>query len=189
MNLPVTLDYFEAAKQNDHVVLNWATSIETGIAGFDIQRATDGINFSSIGFTKPAGNTGINKYEFNDHSPIILNADVIYYRMKMSDIDGKITYSPVRSIRNDNNALTYQVSAYPNPFKNAFTLHITKANTEPVHVTIINKNGAAIYAATLPASRNESLMISLPASLAPGVYFVKITGSDFSENIKLIKTN
>jgi len=57
------------------------------------------------------------RYSFEDETPI--NGAVVYYRLKQIDMDGKSTFSPVRSIKLSN---ARNINIYPNPSQGALTI-------------------------------------------------------------------
>jgi hypothetical protein len=52
--LPVKMIYVTATPQDSHISLDWATAIEINNSGFEVERSTDGANFTKMGFV--AGN-------------------------------------------------------------------------------------------------------------------------------------
>lgn len=82
--LPIKLRSFTAEKINQAAVLKWVVD---GTDNIVVQRSADGRNFSDLG-------TGIfNKYV--DMHPLYGKN---YYRLKMIDVDGSFSYSPIRLI-------------------------------------------------------------------------------------------
>jgi Secretion system C-terminal sorting domain len=109
------LTTFTAAKQNNKVSLNWLTASEKGNDNFSIERSKDGKNFSAIGQLKGALNSTVSKeYAFTDVSPF---KGINYYRLKSTEVAGKITYSSVVSVSvMDKVGKTF---VYPNPVAEA----------------------------------------------------------------------
>jgi Secretion system C-terminal sorting domain len=111
--LPITLDYFTARKNNStSSILNWKTSQEINTAFFEIERSNDAIGFKKIGTVRAAGNSNAGiEYSFIDNNPM---QGMNYYHLKQIDIDGKFTFSDIKTVKfSANNA----VSIYPNPSK------------------------------------------------------------------------
>ena len=108
--LPVIWNYFTAEEASSEVVLKWGTSFETNNKGFYVQKSTDGVVFSSLGFV-PAKNLPAGSYTFNDNQAFV--AKLIYYRLLQIDLDGRSQTSKVLTFykHEKNNQLTF----YPNP--------------------------------------------------------------------------
>lgn len=111
--LPVTLAYFKGHKNENAVLLEWATSAEFSNSGFEIQRSTDARNWEKLGFVTSAGEGDRSgtplSYRFTDHNPLDGNN---YYRLKQTDLNGEFEYSPVIVM---NFRLNINLSVFPNP--------------------------------------------------------------------------
>ena len=75
-------------------ILSWKTDQENNLAFFEIEKSSDGRNFSAIGTVNFLGN---HAYTFTDNSAFV--ADKNYYRIKLTDKDGRITYSSIIIIK------------------------------------------------------------------------------------------
>ena len=110
-NLPVTLTSFEArVLGNKSVKIIWKTDEESGINYYEIERSTDGANFTDIGKVISRNSTTPAEYSGEDISPAIGNN---YYRLKIVNQDGKIEYSKIVKVKfkgsfTDNLQLTRQ---------------------------------------------------------------------------------
>jgi Secretion system C-terminal sorting domain len=109
------LTSFNAAKQGSKVNLNWLTASEKANDNFSIERSKDGKNFTAIGQLKGAMNSTVSKeYAFTDASPF---KGINYYRLKSTEVAGKVTYSSVVSVSvMDKVGKTF---VYPNPVAEA----------------------------------------------------------------------
>ena len=112
--LPVKLASFKAYNQEGHAFTSWITTEEVDFGGFEVQRSISSKGkFEPIAFLKSKGANGLgNTYEFVDlKAP---KGQMLYYRLKMIDIDGNFEYSTIQSLEleGENN------SVYPNPAKN-----------------------------------------------------------------------
>src|SRR4030095_16947896 len=100
--LPVHLKSFTAVRNNTYVNLKWETVQEENSKGFDIQRRLSNGAWKTIGYvgTKAInGNSGSPlSYEFTDLNN---SKGITQYRLMQLDINGKQSYSLVRSVRGD----------------------------------------------------------------------------------------
>jgi endonuclease I len=162
--LSVTLLDFTAAKNANAIVLNWKAAGETGFKEYQVERSTDGRNFSSVGVV--AG-TGSAQYQFTDVA--LPNAKNVFYRLKLLDSDGKFTYSKVVNIRllNANGALLF-----PNPAQNVAVIKLQQPLATATQLVISDIAGRQVMQQTLPAGQNN-YQINLRV-LAPGRYFVRL---------------
>ena len=81
-------------KINAKVILNWATASEVSTSHFVIQRSIDGKEFNDAAllFTQEGDRNTQVEYNYADNASSI-KADIVYYRLKMVDLDGRYNYS------------------------------------------------------------------------------------------------
>jgi type IX secretion system substrate protein len=177
--LPVVIADFTITNGNKVITLNWSTKQESNSAFFAIERSIDGASWKQIGQVKAAGNSVENiKYSFIDYSIV---TGTSHYRLRMADLDNKVVYSDVKSIRSASMA-TIQV--YPNPatdFVN-ITLDAKASNTL---ITLINQNGQVVIEKKVSAN---SGVINLPLTqMQAGLYVIKMSDDKgAAESVKLI---
>lgn len=113
--LPLVLNNFSVKSDNCIAHLSWNTSSETKFEKFEIEKSeSNSAKWETVGNVMAKGNSSAmnTAYYFNDDKNIISNK-VVLYRLKMIDIDGSFSYSPVV------NALLkcdeQNLSVYPNP--------------------------------------------------------------------------
>lgn len=73
LSLPVTLLSFSGYKDGSRNQLSWITASELNNRGFEVQRSTDGVNYTAIGFLNSLANGGNSNdqlsYRFTDNTP------------------------------------------------------------------------------------------------------------------------
>jgi hypothetical protein len=162
--LPLTLQSFTASKVNTTAALKWTTAQEIQTDKFIIEKSGDGISYVSIGTVQAVGNsTSEVNYTFIDHTPV---NGANYYRLKMIDIDGKYTYSEVRTLTFDANGLTIVV--YPNPVKDGIVYINTSAPCNRIELRDIT--GRVIKIINVQGAQHT---VSL-SGLTPGTYFISV---------------
>src|SRR5690242_14585535 len=94
--LPVKSLDLSAVLNANNVDLKWTTVDEYNTSSFDVERSTDGRIFSAIGSKPASGNTtGSKDYTYLDMNVHLLQSSIIYYRIKMMDINGAYIYSRI----------------------------------------------------------------------------------------------
>lgn len=166
--LPVTITDFTAQKNNEAVLLKWNATFETNFKKYEIERSVDGIVFYKIG--ELAGRNLAN-YSFTDNK--LPNANTVYYRLKMIDIDGEFSNSKIIASRIANNFSTALV--YPNPTKENLTIKLQQALTENSSLLIADISGRVLMQQqVVNGQRNINLDVRyLPA----GRYLIKISNN------------
>jgi Leucine-rich repeat (LRR) protein len=181
--LPLTLLQFTGAPQGYTVDLQWKTTDEENTGQFIVQRSTDGVSFNPIG-TVPAKNTiGEQTYGFTDNNPQTGNN---YYRLKMQDLDGRFTYSPI--VRIAIAALPADCQAYPNPAtgRTSLLFNSEKVATYTIRITDAGGKLMTLLAGTATIGLNK-IDISLQG-YAPGSYVITLDDEQHGRrSIQLIK--
>ena len=171
ITLPVVLNAFTVTKQGSHSLLTWSLSDQAGLSRFDIQRAGDGIHFSTIASEAAANNANAGDYTFTDGQPL---PGMNYYRLAMIDQDGTIAYSAIHTLSFEtggNPAVTVQV--YPNPATDR--LHLAFTNVPgTLNIRLLDTRGQVVRTVTA-----TSASVDIPVSdLTKGIYFVDIAGTN-----------
>jgi hypothetical protein len=168
-SLPLTLLNLQAENNGHDVRLKWQTSQEENTKAFVIERSADGKNFDAVGLVNAVNNASFkNNYTFNDAHPV---NGTVYYRLKMTDMDGRFTYSHIVSVKgNYNGAL--QLS--PNPTSNV--LYVQAKGNEQVTARITDVNGRILQQQTVTLNGNTSFSVNIQA-LLPGHYYLTVKGN------------
>jgi hypothetical protein len=157
--LPITLLNFTAEKNGKSVLLKWTTASETNNDYFEIEKSADGINFRIFAKIKGAGSSSQSvDYSHQDSNPF---TGTSYYRLKQVDLDGRFTYSSIRTVLFNSNAV---FSIAPNPSKGSFTVQSAKGGM----FELLDATGKVLKSYTI-SSTQQTIHPSLPA----GMYFVR----------------
>lgn len=181
-NVPITLLEFKGEKQGAINKLTWTTSTEINNAGFELQRSTDGVNFTKLGFINSKAVNGNSNlplaYGYNDERPLLGNG---YYRLMQMDKDGKSSYSPIVLIKAAKVSSLVIANIYPNPVKGSLGLTVQSPVNDLVTIVVTDITGKALLRrqATLQAGGNNLQLDVM--QLAAGSYFVKILCSNGCE--------
>ena len=185
--LPVKIINFQAVLNNNKVDIKWITAEEMNVSHYVVEKSTNGINYVNAGIVFTKGNTLANAtYSFVDD----LNnnaSDIIYYRLRSVDFDGKSQFSDIRIIR-----LTKQVEknvtivTYPNPVSNEVRITIPASwQNQKVVYEMYNAAGNTVKRIQT-AKSNQTETINL-TTIATGFYIVKATCQGQTAQQKIIK--
>jgi hypothetical protein len=88
---------FTAEPQGEStVLLTWRTGVEVSLTVFQVQRSTNGNTFYTIGDVDPTGS--YSEYQYLDTNLLKQSVKTYYYRLKIIDTSGAVTYSEVRDV-------------------------------------------------------------------------------------------
>lgn len=161
--LPVKFLDFRATPKLNEVSLKWITKEEKGLLYYEVERSKDAITYTPVG-KLPA----TNKIEQNDYLIVDIKpfSGWNYYRLKIVETNGKISYSVVVKAWI---GVTKQLLLYPNPAQKEIKL-IFPGPRSTSTIAIVNSGGQVVQQLT---TTDQSLAINIE-SLNKGVYFVKI---------------
>lgn len=160
--------------------VNWFTASELNTRNFDIERSTDGKTFTKTGNTAAKGHTnGKTNYNFIDDISAIANVPLIYYRIRLNDVDANYSYSNVITARpmSDGNLLVY-----PTAFSNVINIEYTAEDQSALEIVLTDAAGKVIVRQHAETEKgfNKIQMRNLDG-IAAGNYFIKILNADFDE--------
>jgi len=171
--LPVGLSAFTAQAAGPTAVrLAWTTASEKNNAGFTVERSVGGLPFVAVGTVAGAGTSNVaNSYSLLD-AKLPSGATQLYYRLRQTDLDGAVTYSPVRSIslaapKTDAPA---QLLAYPNPAHQAVRVQVLGA-TATAPLEVFDTMGRLLRTQAAPAE-GEKAVLALDG-LPTGLYILR----------------
>jgi hypothetical protein len=168
--LPLKLLDFSGYASTKSNTLKWITSEERNVAGFDLQKSADGINFVTIQTIRANNSVSVNQYGEVDINPL---TGINYYRLKINDLAQKISYSPVIKIKYGG---TNEINLYPNPVKDNLTINHHRAGNLTV-LKVVSVSGAEIIAQKAVPGQGQSVLNV--ASLPSGFYMLKfINGNE-----------
>lgn len=168
--LPVQLVAFDAATQNQSVVLNWEIGDENGISRYIPERSADGRSFTPV--TELTVSNKRN-YTFTDTHPL---AGISYYRLKIAGT-GNYTYSQV--VKVGNSTPVPWISITPNIITGReIVVRMNKWEKGPIAFRVINPAGQVVTSQAFTYDGYSGLSrLTLPAGLAPGLYRLQFTGT------------
>lgn len=176
--LPIRLKEFTVIQKGNAVQLQWNSSNETNNKGFEINRSTDGITWSDMGFIPGNLTTDLeHNYSFMDERPI---EGSNLYRLKQIDLDGKYTYSNIVAFNYSDQG---NIKILGNDGRGIIHLEMS-SNNEKLVLRIFDFNGRALFSKST-TNGNQILDIS---SFPAGIYLLQIKNKDQVITQKLIKS-
>jgi len=107
--LPVKFVGFSVVRKGADVLVQWSTSEEINAYTYELERSSDGARWSRIAVVAAAGNSSVlNHYSYTDAAGAGRNA---YYRIRQVDLDGKFTYTAIKSYKSGSAAAAVGISA------------------------------------------------------------------------------
>lgn len=175
--LPLAWGSVTVSRIAQEVKIEWTTEQENNVSHFTVERSLNGTSWTEVGNNVAAFNlSAINHYELIDHENL---TQQVFYRIKQVDLDGKFTYSIIKTLNADKNAV--KITIYPVPASTKFYLNSSNAGVVK-QVKMLNDHGVQVKQwSTLQAFYEIS-------ELPVGVYFIKVeTSNGRVEQLRLNK--
>jgi len=171
--LPLTILSFTGKNNGNNKLLEWNTSNEINIKEFVLERSTDNSSYKDLA-TVTAKGAIVNAYSYND----TYNIDgTVYYRLRIIDNGGRITYSNTISLSNRQRAT---IDIFPNPVYDKLSVQVTDKKLLGTTAKIIDAAGKTVQTFIISNSFETVDMHALPA----GLYLLQTVHGDSQKLIK-----
>jgi uncharacterized repeat protein (TIGR01451 family) len=179
--VPISIEYFKGAIQAGNHLLNWKVNCTSLHVVMEIERSTDGRNYSSIGNITASNTRCLQPFDFINNNPA---AGMNYYRIKMTDVDGKVAYSSIVALLNKKAGFEI-VNLVPNPVTNGTALlNITAAEKQLVNIIVSDANGKIVRSMDQPVISGFTQIKMDLANLASGLYTITILTNNGEKKTK-----
>ncbi|RYE16460.1 MAG: T9SS type A sorting domain-containing protein, partial [Sphingobacteriales bacterium] len=181
--LPVQLVTFNGMQQGNLNVLQWQVRQEEDVQAYVLEKKVAGNQFASLQHQDARGAGGQQLYRAIDAAPL---RGANYYRLKMINKDGTVTYSNVVVLHRQTADISCIV--YPNPASNGINVRFDQAGEATYDVMLLNMRNQIVMQQRISAMQNNSVQLRRPASLPAGIYMLRInaTQNNFTHSQKII---
>jgi hypothetical protein len=173
--LPVKFSAFTAKKVYDAVSLTWTVGTEENVAGYEVQKSTDGNSFARIGFVAARG---VSSYTYIDSK---VN-ETAFYRVRSVDNDSKYIYSSILTLKGDQSDVV--MKAFPSPVQSQLTVQHSSA-TGNGKIDVLSVDGRLFKSIALAAGTQQT-SVDLSSAKA-GIYIVRLITGNTIQSIKVTK--
>ena len=175
--LPIKLRSFDANRNKSNVDLKWETEIEDNNNGFYVERKLSNGGWQHIAFVaSKAANGNSNSaltYDFTDFNN---TKGISQYRLRQVDIDGKQSYSLIRSVRGEGQKSNTII--YPNPSGDGKVNIVFESANSIRDVSLMDVSGKTLK--QWKGVTNNNIQID---NLNAGFYTVRIVNVETGEQV------
>ncbi|HUR66785.1 MAG TPA: T9SS type A sorting domain-containing protein [Chitinophagaceae bacterium] len=188
--LPVSLRSFSGYKDGHRNQLRWTTAMELDNLGFEVQRATDGINYSVIDFVNSLamGGNSSNElnYGFTDNAP---PGNRQYYRLRQIDLNSQTKLSTIVLIRGSKPTSLVIDGLFPNPVKAVVNILIAAPAKSKAVLIVSDMAGHIVQQRAMNVETGSNTVQLDVNGLSSGSYMVRINCADGYESasVKFVK--
>lgn len=178
VSLPVKLNLFTAKSNECLVNTIWKVSTEINMSYYEIERSTNGKDFTSVGRVNVTPeNNSPKDYSFTDYQAPSGN---LFYRLKMISKDGDFAYSNVILVKL-NCGGKGNIIIYPTQSNGLFNVELV-SGYENAKIRVINSIGQEVAS---DVSKSLIRKINLHG-LASGIYMVQVILNTTVENVRIV---
>jgi len=184
--IPVKVEYFTGAKQGSNNLLDWKVSCtNTPNATLTLERSADSRNFASVYSITATALRCLQPFSYTDTRAL---PGMNYYRLKMTDASGVVTYSAIVALLNKDKGLEI-VNITPNPVtEGTFKLNISSSNQVKMDVIITDIQGRVIQKNNVSLTAGFNALDMKVNNLAKGTYNIYgITAEGKTRTLSFVK--
>jgi hypothetical protein len=185
--LPVTILSLNAKyAAANNVKVSWSTTDEVNASYFVVERSSNGTDFIDVAQVNASESTNpVHNYNVNDQLYNV-NSNVVYYRLRMVDKDGKYSYSKIIPVKLDQPENS--ISVYPNPVDNYAIVNLYSDKPGNGMLRLIDDAGRQILVKSFTViSGNNNLTVDQLGHLPKGIYVIQVMLNNNLYNQKIVK--
>ena len=164
--LPIQFTLFNVKCENGNTLIVWKTAQEQNSHHFEVQKSSDGVQWTNITMVPAAGTSVSEKsYAYTDMNSSLGS----FYRIAGFDTDGKVKYT---SVLRSNCSSKDVFKLWPSPSRGPVYINIVAESASQVVIKVFSNNGSLVKqhnASVLQGSNQLSIDLT---QLANGVYTV-----------------
>lgn len=173
-SLPVSIEYFRGTKQATGHLLNWKVNcVGSPTAILTLERSGNSRDFSVINNITATALRCLQPFNYSDLSPL---PGINYYRMKMTDADGRSNYSSIIALLNNTRGFEI-TSVQPNPVISNASLNIASASKENASLVITDMTGRRLLQKNINLVAGSNQVFLDMSGYPSGVYSVVVVNA------------
>src|SRR5579871_128242 len=162
---------FTAAKNGGFVQLQWITENEQTGFTYEIEYSTNSSTYTPVGFLQSSQTPDVNakyqyQYAINSNAP-----EKIYFRVKRIGLDGKATYTAIKSVNLNGNAAA-GMQVYPNPARGSVIFEFDQIQNGNFCIQLVNTAGQIIQQNAVTILGTNQIRLNLTSNPAHGLYYL-----------------
>ena len=164
--LPITLNVFSVNKVDKANNIHWQVNCLSTSVIFEIERSPSLQNFTSIYSSNETRARCATPFDVKDNNPI---GGENYYRLKITDIDGHVSYSKISRSVNDRNSEAH-LKISPNIVSSFAELHYNSDKAQNIQIQIFDAQGRMVKNLSFQAVVGDNKIPVATGALSKGPY-------------------
>ncbi|MGZ3840205.1 MAG: T9SS type A sorting domain-containing protein [Flavisolibacter sp.] len=181
--LAIRLLRFQGQKSENGNLLKWTVDENESGRLFQIEKSTDGRNFSLIGSLSPSSRSGQQDYQYRDAG----TSSEAYYRIRLLDKKDQSFYSPVVFIENGSTGPS-SLNLSGNPVESYLSFSYAAAADARVTINIYNMAGMIVQSEKASLVKgNNRFTLATDGKLYTGAYVLELVNNTQNIRTKFLK--
>lgn len=182
--LPISLKNFSASKTGNSTAFNWAVNCLSTSVTFELQRSSDAINFQTFYTSSESKARCAAPFDYTDANVV---SGKNFYRLKIIDVDGKISYSEIKLVVNGVSDKGL-ISLRPTIVSVQAEVYYTSPIAEKIQWVITDMMGRVAKKITTTVISGDNKVVIPTGDLSTGQYQVKgFTSLGSTASVKFVK--
>jgi len=174
---------FNGKKEKNNVSLNWKFASTTGISGYSLERSLDGKEYTTV---TSKNYEGQDIPESNSYTDLASGSKSYAYRLKVTNMSGKVSYSQVIYFKDDNTSANKELNIYPNVIQSGASIQVNSDAALRSKLQVVDYAGRVVYNADVNLNKGiNSFYLDVSGKIARGNYVVMlpVNGTQLSQKI------
>jgi len=177
--LPLHFTRFTGQVNHQMHLLDWKTEAAYNVAYFTVQLSTNLQQFTAIGRVNAKQNA-VESYQFSHQSKL---SGKHFYRLQVTDMDGKTYYSPVVALFAQKEA--GQMAVFPNPIQNGILTVVHPTAGKLAGLSLIGADGRVLLNQPVQAGSTQTTVNA--GNLSRGIYRVVFADEKVKQQKAILK--
>lgn len=181
--LPVSFVNFSGYKDGNSNQLQWSTATEINNLGFEVQRSSDGINYSTVGFINSlaaGGNSNsLLQYRFTDNN---VTGSKQHYRLRQVDNDNRSKLSNIVLIDGSKAVILNVDALFPNPASTTVNVQIASPGREKLILSVRDLAGKIVIQKAIQVEQGNNIISLDISQLSNNTYLLQLTDKSGTGN-------
>ena len=183
LTLPVKLTSFAGSLNNGRISLQWAVAENQNNDHFEVEKSTDGTEFTTAAIVMASFKPGSESYSINE----IMKSEKVYYRLRMFDNNKTVTFSKIL-IFETKTVISAGGLRIVNPATDKLSMSFTSANNQPVEIKVYDLSGRIQMNQKMNVYQGSNLInLPLTSSFKTGMYAVEVFNGSEKLGAKFVK--
>lgn len=183
-SLPVKLLSFSGNYNNNRVTLDWDVAMNEDADYYEIEKSTNGRDFSKVVMLFATDKAGVEHYSFRE---TVTPGSKLMYRIKLIDKSQVFNYSRIIAITAGNGSSS-ELKLTGNPVTNKVSFNYSADADGKMTVRLVDMNGRVHHQQPVnKMTGNNFVSIDMPSSAASGIYVLEVIDNNKIFTAKFLK--